>query len=141
MTSGAVTVDEEWTDLVGPFTNSQGVEEFLHVTGEQVAQRVAERSLLGLRLGSEGEGEWVFPTWQFESSIFGYLPAVLAAAGYAPKRPATQWTIAAWLTQSNVELGGASPLDLLRENDVGPVELLASEVAESLDSREWSDNP
>jgi hypothetical protein len=124
-----------WAQDVGPFFDTDGARVALGgVTKQAVSQRVASRRLLGLRLASDDTArpQLVYPAWQFEREVLRHLPRVLAAAGFEPTRPVTGWTIAAWLTTSTSDGGGASPLELLRAGHAAAVERLAAEIAASL---------
>lgn len=124
-----------WAQDVGPFFDTDGARVALGgVTKQAVSQRVASGRLLGLRLASDGTARprLVYPAWQFEPEVIYHLPRVLSSAGFDPTRPVTGWTIAAWLTTSTSDDGGARPLDLLRAGHAAAVERLAAEVAASL---------
>ncbi|MGH3442361.1 MAG: hypothetical protein ACRDUY_10045 [Nitriliruptorales bacterium] len=126
---------QAWANDVGPFYDTDGARAALGgVTKQAVSQRVGAGRLLGLRLASDGSGRhrMVYPVWQFREAILRALPAVLQAAGYSAERPVAGWTIATWLTTSDPELDGMTPLRLLEAGHVSRVMAAAGEVAASL---------
>ncbi|MGH9380722.1 MAG: hypothetical protein ACRD2Z_08935 [Thermoanaerobaculia bacterium] len=126
---------QAWANDVGPFYDTDGARAALGgVTKQAVSQRVTAGRLLGLRLASDGSGRdrMVYPAWQFRDSVLRALPGVLQAAGYSAERPVMGWTIAAWLTSPNPELGGMTPVKLLAAGHADRVVSAAAEVAVSL---------
>lgn len=130
---------QAWAEDAGPFYDTDGTRVALGgVSKQAVSQRVRERRLLGLRLAPDGSGRdrLVYPAWQFRSGVLRNLPAVLAAAGFDPRRPVTGWTIAAWLTSPDDQVGGMAPVELLEADHLEPVLLAAREVRASLGTDE-----
>ena len=49
------------------------------------------------------------------------LPAVLDACAYSTSQPSTGWAIARWMTRPCAELGGMTPIDVLRSGEIDAV--------------------
>ncbi len=126
---------QAWADDAGPFTDTAGARVALGgVSKQAVSQRLRDGRLLGLQLlsGGTARDRIVYPLWQFRPGVLRMLPAVLAAAGFDPDRPVSGWTIAAWLTAADDELGGRAPVELLEAGHRDGVLAAAAEVREAL---------
>lgn len=95
-------------DLVGPFYDTPRVQALLDVSKQAVSDRRKHGSVMAMRTG---DGLWVYPVFQFEGRrIKPALTGVLRVfRGY------DGWTACVWLTTTNDELGGRSPLTWLTQ--------------------------
>lgn len=100
-----------WGRQVGPTLSSRAVAELLGVSRQAVHERTQRGSLLALR-GSDGS--MLYPAFQFGSNG---RPLAGVAEAVRTLTPAveTRYTIAAWFTSPEPELGGATPSGWLRE--------------------------
>ncbi|GAA0305617.1 antitoxin Xre/MbcA/ParS toxin-binding domain-containing protein [Kineococcus aurantiacus] len=117
-----------WEDHLGPFYDVDGVRELLG--GDQPISRQAvskRRSLLALRTGS---GQVVYPVFQFLEET--PLPGLGAALEELPEQLVSRWTVASWLVSPQPELGGVTPVDLLRDGNLVPVVKAARSWARAL---------
>lgn len=129
------TAGQAWNDDVGPFYATDGARAALGgVSKQAVSQRVREGRLLGLRLASDGtrRDRLVYPAWQFRSTVLARLPRVLATAGYNPQRPASGWTVAAWLTAPDPDLEQVAPLAMIEAGHLDAVLAAAAELRQAL---------
>lgn len=79
--------------------------------------------LLALRVGNQ----WRYPRWQFDADApGGILPGLSDVMGYLHLSPAG---VAYWLLRPSERLGGATPLELLRQRQAEPVLEQAREEA------------
>lgn len=114
--------------LFGPFYRTDQVATLLGVTRQAVADRVRQRSLLGMRTT---EGTWVYPTLQFDGR---HLLAGLSAVLRTFDRGDDGWAIAAWLTSPHAALDGERPIDRVRTaRDLDRIARLAGDA-----SRRWA---
>jgi len=111
-----------WADLVGPFYDTAKVAGVLGVTVAAVRSRHARGSLLALRAGS---GAWVYPVWQFDGDVLPGLAKVLKVLGDG----VSGWSVLAWLRSPESELGGRTPLEVLRSGGEGELVLLVASHA------------
>ncbi len=116
-----------WNAVLGPFYGSAQIGKILgNVSRQAVADRRSRRTLLALRTS---DGQWVYPTFQFDErqEVLTGLPAVvqiLAESGV------DDWTLAGWLVSPMRSLGGATPIDWLRSgNDAVILRTLARDAA------------
>jgi len=100
-----------WGRQVGRMLSSREATELLGVSRQAVHERTQRGSLLALR-GSDGSV--LYPAFQFGPNG---RPLVGIAEALRPLTPVVEsaYTIAAWFTSPEPELGGATPSDWLRE--------------------------
>jgi hypothetical protein len=99
-----------WGRQVGTMLSSREVTELLDVTRQAVHDRTQRGSLLAVR-GSDGG--ILYPAFQFGPNGRP-LPGVPEATRTLAPVVETTYTIAAWFTSPEPELGGATPSDWLR---------------------------
>lgn len=123
----ALPAPSPWNQAVGPFHSSTQITSILGgVSRQAVADRRARRTLLALRTR---EGQWVYPTFQFDGDgqvVRGLAEVlrILAPSGV------DDWTLAGWLVSPSRSLGGASPRTWLVEGRrLEPLLALARDAA------------
>lgn len=114
----AVDTADTWTEHLGGFYDVDGVRRLLSRDGEPVTKQAVSkrRGLLALTTGS---GRVVYPRFQFTGG--GTLPGLAVVLHEVPEQLVSRWTLASWLVSPQQELGGDSPVQLLREGSVEPV--------------------
>jgi hypothetical protein len=116
-----------WNAAVGPFYGSVQISKVLGgISRQAVADRRSRHTLLALRTS---DGQWVYPTFQFDEhhEVIPGLPAVvqtLAESGV------DDWTLAGWLVSPMRSLGGSTPIAWLRSGkDVDTLRTAARDAA------------
>lgn len=101
-----------FNDFIGPFYDTPGLTNWLHISRRALQQRVRAASVLGCPLA---DGSLVYPTWQFrdDGTTLPSLAAVVKTLSAATSDP---WQIALWLSVPNGNLDGMSARDWLRGN-------------------------
>lgn len=116
-----------WNQAVGPFYSASQITEILGgVSRQAVADRRDRRTLLALRTR---DGQWVYPTFQFDrdGQVVRGLSEVLQIL--APSG-VDDWTLAGWLASPSRLLAGASPRTWLAEGrPLEPLRTLARDAA------------
>lgn len=120
MTTGTDAGAETWAE-VGPFYDAAAVAAVLGVSVSAVRSRRARGSVLALRTGS---GSWVYPVWQFQAGAV--LPGLVPVLQVLSSSGISAWSRAAWLRSADVELGGRTPLTVLRAGGEDDVVLLVA---------------
>lgn len=113
---------------LGPFYDVAGLRRWLGVSRQAIHSRVRDRQLLACPVG---EGQRVFPAWQFtpDGRVLPGFGRVLAALV-----PATDpWTAAVWLTTPTERLAGLSAVGWLTGRRPLPPLLDAAEA----DAARW----
>ncbi|MEJ5888691.1 hypothetical protein WDZ16_09455 [Pseudokineococcus marinus] len=107
---------ERWTDHLGGFYDVDGVRRLLSRSGRLVSKQAVSkrRGLLALTTGS---GRVVYPTFQFSGG--SPLPGLDAVLREVPEPLVSRWTQASWLVSPQPDLGGTTPVQLLREGGGG----------------------
>ena len=113
--------DRAWTDQLGPAYTQGQVAELLGKSKQAVS---TDKGLLRLEMR---DGRVGYPIFQFEGDriLPGMQDVVRALAPVA----ATTWTVASWLTSPSPELGGETPLERLRRDEVSDVTVIAGRLA------------
>lgn len=116
--------DRAWTAQLGPAYRQSDVALLLGKSKQAVS---ADAGLLKLEMRNGSLG---YPAFQFDGrqQHAGVREVVIALSSVV----ATPWTIASWLTSSNAELGGTSPIDALRAGRIDEVVVLAHRAARDL---------
>lgn len=116
--------DHAWAEQLGPAYRQGDVAELLGKSKQAVS---ADRRLLRLEMR---DGTIGYPVFQFDGRCrLAGIDEVVTALSEAVT---TSWTTASWLTSPTPELGGARPLDALRQGRVDEVVLLARRLAARL---------
>jgi hypothetical protein len=125
----ALDTADVWAEHLGGFYDAATVGKVLSRGGRPVSRQAVHkrRGLLALTTGS---GRVVYPAFQFVAG--GVLPGLEAIQRAVPEELASRWTLASWLVSPQPELGGQSPVQLLREGGVGPALTAARDWASSL---------
>ena len=118
-----------WVEHLGAFHDTEGVQRLLSRRGAPISRQAVHkrRGLLALTTGS---GQVVYPAFQFDGPR--PVPGLAAVLDALPEAVVSRWTVASWLVSPDAELGGARPLEVLREQ--GPEGQLAVLDA----ARRWS---
>ncbi|MBA2576681.1 MAG: DUF2384 domain-containing protein [Euzebyaceae bacterium] len=112
--------DTCWNAHIGPFLATRDVARLLGVSRQAVAKRA---DLLAIATGS---GRLAYPTFQFAGRrVLPGLGDVIAQFDHF----AETLTVASWLTSPNADLGQRSPVDALRDDDIGAVVAAAKRQA------------
>lgn len=120
-------VPSPWDELIGPFTRSKGVQARLGITRQAVAAKASRRRLLRV---VTSDGVHLYPLWQFDGNhILTGLPEVLALF---PEDTVDGWTLAGWLRTPEPELGGSSPMDVIKGGEPSRVLAVARMAARRL---------
>jgi hypothetical protein len=110
-------------ELVGPFYDTAGMRALLGSTRQAIHDRTVRGTLLGVQTG---EGQWIYPTFQFD----GDQPRKDLAETLKALRGGPRWTVAVWLRTPDEELAELSPEQwLAKDGDPGVVLRLARHVA------------
>ncbi len=109
-----------WVEHLGAFYDTEGVRTLLGRQGAPISRQAVHkrRGLLALTTGS---GQVVYPAFQFDGQH--PVPGLASVLEVLPEGLASRWTLASWLVSPEVELDGARPVDVLR--DQGPEGQLA----------------
>ncbi len=106
---GVVPEPSPWDSLLGPVLRGRGAAARLGLSEVDLAELVARRGLLELRTA---DGFAVYPVFQFDGhQVVRGLDEVLAI--FEPLA-VTPWTLAGWFVTRSEDLGGLSPIDVLR---------------------------
>ncbi len=98
-----------WDSVLGPVLRGQGAAARLGLSESDLAELVARRGLLELRTADDFA---VYPVVQFDGhQVVRDLGEVLAI--FEPLA-VTPWTLAGWFVTRSEDLGGLSPMDVLR---------------------------
>lgn len=116
--------DRAWAEQLGPVYRQADVARLLGKSKQAVS---ADRGLLALALR---DGSLGYPVFQFDGRRA--LPGLRDVVGELAPVVATAWTTASWLTSPHPDLGGARPVDALREGRADEVVALARRTARSL---------
>ena len=118
-----------WVEHLGAFYDTEGVQQLLSRRGAPITRQAVHkrRGLLALTTGS---GQVVYPAFQFDGPR--PVPGLAAVLDALPEAVVSRWTVASWLVSPDAELGGARPVEVLREQ--GPEGQLAVLDA----ARHWS---
>lgn len=126
----AVLAGDAWERALGDLLTSAEARVLLGgVSREALRKRVASGSVIALR---DDAGLTRYPRWQFDAvggSPFGAvkrLNEVFADAGL------DSWTLAAFATAPQPELGNRAPVDSLADPDTGPLLLAAHRTVADL---------
>lgn len=113
--------DRMWAEQLGPVYSQVQVAELLGKSKQAVS---ADKGLLRLEMRNGTVG---YPVFQFQGDrlVSGLRQVVLELSPVV----ATSWTIASWLTSPSADLGGRTPLEVLRRGDVNVVVPVARRVA------------
>jgi hypothetical protein len=113
--------DRSWSDQLGSAYTQGQVAELLGKSKQAVS---TDKGLLRLEMR---DGRVGYPVFQFEGDrILPGIPNVVRALSPVA---ATTWTVASWLTSPSSELGGKTPLELLRRGEVPDVIVVADRLA------------
>jgi hypothetical protein len=119
-------VPSAWDELVGPFTQSDGVQARLGITRQAVAAKAARRRLLRVVTADDVH---LYPVWQFDrNTVVAGLPEVLSLF---PEDAVDGWTLAGWLRTADPDLG-EPPLDAIARGEVSRVLPVARAAARAL---------
>lgn len=125
----AVDTADTWTDHLGGFYDATAVARVL-ARGRRPLSRQAVHQRKGLLALTTGSGRVVYPVFQFAGH--SPLPGLDAIQDVVPEELASRWTLASWLVGPRPAWGGQSPVELLREGDVGRVLAAARDWAAAL---------
>lgn len=92
----------QMAELVGPFYDTAGMRTLLGSTRQAIHDRMVRGTLLGVRTA---EGQWIYPTFQFDGS----LPRRELADLLKALRGGPRWSVAVWLRTPDEELDDLSP--------------------------------
>lgn len=125
----AVDTAATWTEHLGGFYDVEGVRRILSRGGTPVSKQAVSkrRGLLALTTGS---GRVVYPQFQFDGG--GTLAGLEGVLRAVPEQLVSRWTLASWLVSAQDELGGDTPVTLLRDGAVQPVVAAARSWASAL---------
>lgn len=113
----------EMADLVGPCYDTAGMRTLLGTTRQAIHDRTMRGTLLGVQTA---EGQWVYPTFQFD----GARPREDLAEVMRALRGGPRWSVAVWLRTPGAELDHLSPEQwLAKGGDPARVLSLAQQVA------------
>lgn len=115
-----------WDQLVGPFTDSEGVRARLGITRQAVAAKAGRRRLLRV---ITADGLHLYPVWQFDRT--GVRPGLVDILALFPEERVDGWTLAGWLRTQDPDLG-EPPLDVLIRGEHGRVLAAARTAAGQL---------
>ena len=113
LAASVVDTAATWEEHLGGFYDVDGVRHLLSSGGRLITKQAVSnrRGLLALTTGS---GRVVYPIFQFAGSrVVDGLHEVLAAL---PESLVSRWTLASWLVSEQGDLGGESPMALLRDH-------------------------
>jgi hypothetical protein len=128
----ALPAGNVYDQIGGPFYDTVGLAQWLSITKQGLAKRVAAGTLIGCQL-ADARSSWVYPVWQFtpEGQVIAHLDEVWRVLRDGAGDP---WTALLWLRARNPTLGGATAADHLREGG-DPVPVLAAARA---DAAKWA---
>jgi hypothetical protein len=117
-----------WDQAVGPFYSTSGIATLLGgVSRQAVADRRRRSTIFALQTT---EGDWVYPTFQFDSHLSIY-PALGSIRQRLPETSIDGWTLAGWLTTPHDGLEGSSIVEWIHQGgDADTVEALVAELAD-----------
>jgi hypothetical protein len=106
-------------DVSGPVWTTEEVRRALstgprQITRQAVHDRVQRGTLLALRVREANER--AYPFWQFtrNGDHWQVIPGLAEVLRAIPEEVADRWTVASWLQQPNLGLGGQTPLERLK---------------------------
>ena len=129
LAASAVDTATTWDEHLGGFYDVDGVRHLLSGGGRPITKQAVSkrRGLLALTTGS---GRVVYPIFQFAGSgVVDGLDEVLAVL---PESLVSRWTLASWLVSEQGDLGGESPVALLRDGAAARVAAAARRWATAL---------
>ena len=113
LAASVVDTAATWDEHLGGFYDVDGVRCLLSSGGRPITKQAVSkrRGLLALTTGA---GRVVHPIFQFVgSAVVEGLDEVLAVL---PESLVSRWTLASWLVSEQGDLGGESPMALLRDH-------------------------
>lgn len=128
----ALPAGNVYDQVGGPFYDTLGLVEWLAISRQALAKRVAAGTLIGCQL-ADARASWVYPTWQFtpEGQVIAHLDEVWRVLRDGA---GDRWTALLWLRARNPALGGATAADHLRAGG-DPAPVLA---AARTDAAQWT---
>lgn len=111
---------------IGPFHDVSGVARRLHVSEDEIHQRVVQNQLLAC---TTTDGALLYPAFQFrpDGSPLPGLEPVLTSMALGTK---DRWQVALWMTTPSDQLQGQAPNEALSDGRTKAVQKLADQTAD-----------
>lgn len=123
-----------WDSELGPFYDTNGLNRWLGVTRQALADRVKRGTLLACRTE---DGHLLYPVFQFDR-VGQVRPGVIEAVGILTRAGADGWAIGTWLTTASVAFDGDSVVDYLVVHHGSNEAITRVTAAATADGAAWS---